>query len=257
MTFDVASYIPPEQYDLMYSWYTPDLEFYVGAARAAGGPVLEVACGTGRVLLPTLEAGADIDGLDVHPGMLEVLRRKAAERGLHPHVVQADMRDFTMRRRYRLATIPFRAFMHLMTTVDQVRALQRIRAHLEPGGRLIFNLFFPSFDAITSPRLDLHDREFTDAATGHHVLLRTTRHENDRVGQVMRSERTMDVLDAGGRPLATYPHAFELRWTWRYEMELLLARAGFARWDVRGGFDGRPLERDTDEMVWTAWQEGA
>src|SRR6266516_7147029 len=75
-------YVDPELYDLVYSWYDADLAFYLETARAARGPVLEAACGTGRVLIPTREAGVDIDGFDREPAMLERLRAKAACRGL-------------------------------------------------------------------------------------------------------------------------------------------------------------------------------
>ena len=88
-------------------------------------------CGTGRVLLPTLEASVDIEGLDLHPGMLDVLRKKAAALGPAPRVHLADMRDFTLARRFALITVPFRAFMHLLTTEDQLRALRCMREHLE------------------------------------------------------------------------------------------------------------------------------
>src|SRR6185503_13374195 len=127
-------------------WYKVDIDFYVAAAKAARGPVLELACGTGRVMIPCLEAGADVDGLDLRADMLDALRRKAAAKGLVPRVVQGDMRDFTMPRRYSLITIPFRAFLHLQTTDDQLRALRCVRDHLEPGGALLFNVFHPGFE---------------------------------------------------------------------------------------------------------------
>ena len=127
---ELEGYVQPEVYDLYYSWLTHDIPFYVARAREARGPVLEVGCGTGRILLPTFQAGADIDGLDLHPGMIEVLRRKASALGLGPRVFRADMRDFTMPRRYALITIPFRAFMHNLTTDDQLRTLRCCREHL-------------------------------------------------------------------------------------------------------------------------------
>jgi SAM-dependent methyltransferase len=248
--------IQPELYDAAYSWYHADEAFYLDAARAARGPVLEIGCGTGRHLIPALQAGVDIEGLDVDPGMLAVLRRKADALGLKLAVHQADMRDFTMRRRYALITIPFRAFMHLLTTADQLRALRCIREHLEPGGALLFNIFHPSFEALIDPHHPVHqDREVTHPETGLPLVLHVRSRELDRVNQVMRVVREIRESDPRGYAGAVHVHAFELRWTWKPEMELLLQVAGFTRWSVRGGFDGRPLERDTDEMVWTAWRD--
>ena len=252
---EIEQYIKPELYDMVYSWHTDDIPFYVSRAREAGGPVLEAGCGTGRVLLPTLQAGLDIDGFDIHPGMIEVLRRKASTLGLSPRVTVADMRDFTMPRRYALITIPFRAFQHLLTTADQVAALRCMREHLDPGGALVFNVFFPTFEKMVQPDGEaLLEREFPHPETGLPVAMYVTR-RTDRVNQVLSVEREVVESDARGYAGRTHKDRFRMRWTWKPEMELLLGAAGFSRWSVAGGFDGRPLENDRGEMVWTAWKD--
>lgn len=252
---ELEGYIQPEVYDLYYSWQTHDIPFYVARAREARGPALEVGCGTGRILLPTLQSGADIDGLDLHPGMLEVLKRKASALGLNPRVLKADMRDFTMPRRYALVTIPFRAFMHNLTTDDQLRTLRCCHEHLESGGALVYNLFYPSFDRLVAPDGEPYvEQEFPHPATGLPVVMITTRWA-DRVNQVMRVEREVRESGPRGEMAAVHRDRFSLRWTYRAEMELLLQGAGFTRWQVCGGFDQRPLLKDTDEMVWTAWKD--
>jgi SAM-dependent methyltransferase len=251
----IEEYVNPEVYDLYYSWLTDDIPFYVERAKQAHGPVLEAGSGTGRVLIPTLQAGVDIDGLDVHPGMVEVLKRKAAALGLSPRLQVADMRDFTMPRRYALVTIPFRAFQHLMTTGDQIAALRCIREHLEGGGALVFNVFFPSFERMVQPEGEpLLEREWAHPETGLPLAMYASRRV-DRVNQSLHVEREVIESDARGYAAATHRDRFSMRWTWKPEMELLLRAAGFSRWDVRGGFDGRPLEKDADEMVWTAWKD--
>jgi hypothetical protein len=75
------------------------------------------------------------------------------------------------------------------------------------------------------------------------------------VRQTLSAEMELRESDARGYAGAVHPYRFQLRWTYRFEMELLLRAAGFARSEVAGGFDGRPLEHDTDEMVWTAWKD--
>lgn len=248
------AYADPALYDLIYSWYQDDVDYYVGAARDAGGPVLEIACGTGRILLPSLEAGADIQGIDVEPAMLERLRAKAAARGLRADVHAGDMRDFTMPRRYRLITIPFRAFLHLHTIEDQIAALRCIREHLEPGGALTFNVFFPSYTYVLE-----HDgkrgleREIVDPETrDRYAIWSTPRY--DVVNQRLTSHREI-VGPLGGADPPVRHTGFTLRWIFRWEAELLLRAAGFLRYHVAGGFDGRPLAHESDEMVWTAWRD--
>jgi SAM-dependent methyltransferase len=254
-TQQIEQYVKPEAYDLYYSWLTDDVAYYVARAREAKGAVLEAGCGTGRILIPTLQAGVDIDGIDIHPGMIEVLKTKASALGLKPRVSIADMRDFTMPRRYGLITVPFRAFMHLLTADDQIAALRCMREHLEGGGALILNVFYPSFDKMVQPEGEpALEREFAHPQTGLPVAMYATRKTN-RVQQLLEVEREVVESDARGYAAATHRDHFTLRWIYRHEMELLLRSAGFTRYDVRGGFDGRPLEKDTDEMVWTAWKD--
>lgn len=252
---DIERYVKPEVYDLYYSWLTDDIPFYIEQAKASRGPVLEAGCGTGRILLPTMQAGVDIDGFDIHPGMIEVLQRKAGTLALKPRVSVADMRDFTMPRRYGLITIPFRAFMHVLTTEHQVAALRCIREHLVANGTLVFNVFYPSFEKMTQPDGEqILEREFPHPETGLTIAMYTKR-RTDRVNQLLHIEREVVESDARGYATLTHRDAFTMRWTWRPEMELLLRAAGFQRFEVRGGFDGRPFEKDTDEMVWTAWKD--
>jgi len=254
---EIEDYVKPEVFDLYYSWQTDDIPFYVARAREAGGPVLEAGCGTGRVLLPTLQAGVDIDGFDIHPGMIEVLRSKAQALGLSPRLAVADMRDFTMPRRYALITIPFRAFQHLLTTRDQVTALRCMREHLDPGGALVFDVFFPSFERMVQPAGEPEpelEREFENPETGLPIAMYTTR-RIDRVNQVLLVEREVVESDARGYAAKTHRDRFSMRWTWKPEMELLLGAAGFGRWSVTGGFDGRPLDSQAPTMVWTAWKD--
>ncbi len=254
--FDYKQYIEPSLYDVAYSWNTADIPYWVGRAQQARGPVLEAGCGTGRVLIPLLQAGVDAEGLDLHPGMLEVLKKKAAALGLSARVHLADMRDFTMPRRYGLITVPFRAFMHVLTTEDQLRALRCMREHLESGGVLVFNIFYPNFARLAeSGDEERIEREFPHPETGLPVAHVSVRREYDRVRQTLRAEMELRQSDARGYAGAVHKYRFALRWTYRFEMELLLRTAGFTRYEVKGGFDGRPLERDTDEMVWTAWKE--
>ena len=91
-----------DAYDLVLKDIPYGLDFYVALARKASGPVLDIACGTGRILLPCLQAGVDIEGLDLFEPMLKTLRAKAAFLSLSPRLHQADMSDFSLSRRYRL-----------------------------------------------------------------------------------------------------------------------------------------------------------
>ena len=240
-------------YDLIFERLDFGLDFYLGLARAAGGPVLDVGCGTGRILLPCLKAGLDVEGLDLFPGMLARLRRKAAALGFEPRLHQANMAGFRLARRYALILIPFNAFVHNLTADDQLATLQACREHLEPGGQLAFDTAFPGPAWINAPSGTREmEIEITHPETGLPVRMWDTR-TFERVQQLQHSLNEIELLDATGQVTATHPSKTTIRWIYKTEMELLLRLAGFARWEILGGFDGRLLRHETDAMIVKAW----
>src|SRR6185436_930865 len=98
-------------YDIFFERLDLGLDFYLGLAQSARGPVLDVACGTGRILLPCLKAGVDVEGLDLFPGMLARLRHKATTLGFEPQLHHLSMSTFRLPRRYALIMITFNAFI--------------------------------------------------------------------------------------------------------------------------------------------------
>ncbi len=245
-----------ELYDVIFDGFTYAVDFYVGLAKQANGPVLDVCCGTGRILLPCTHVGVEVDGLDLSEGMLSALRKKADALGLELNLHRADMADFRLPRRYALIMITFNAFVHNLTTAAQIRCLELCREHLLPGGVLAFDTFFPGLHVIGSPE-NVRDLEMEKLhpETGLLVRLWDTR-SFDRVEQIQRSINEIELLDAEGNVAEIRRSEFSVRWTYKYEMELLLKTAGFAKWEICGGFDRRPLTQETDGMVVLAWADG-
>jgi SAM-dependent methyltransferase len=240
-------------YDLFFERLDLGLDFYLGLARAAGGPVLDLACGTGRILLPCRQAGLDVDGLDLSPAMLARLRQKAAALGFEPALHEASMAGFRLPRRYALIMITFNAFVHNLTTEDQLATLNACREHLLPGGQLVFDGAFPGPAWIAAPSGTREmEMEIAHPETGLPVRIWDTR-TFDRVKQLQYSFNEIEMLDATGKVIATHPSKTIIRWIYKAEMELLLRAAGFARWQILGGFDGRPLLHETDAMIVQAW----
>lgn len=229
------------------------LDFYVGRAREAKGPVLDVACGTGRILLPCLEAGVDIEGLDLYEPMLDRLRAKAAALRLSAVLHHADMSDFSLARRFALVMIPFNAFIHNMTQAAQISCLGRCREHLRPGGELVFDTFFPSLEIIgVAQNSRVLEGEVPHPETGFPVRVYDTRTFDD-VAQTQHSLNEIELLGADGDVQRVYRSEIRGRYVYKQEMELLLRVAGFARWEIHGDFDGRPLTRENDAMIVRGW----
>ena len=240
-------------YDLVLKDIPYGLDFYVALARESNGPVLDIAYGTGRILLPCLQAGVDIEGLDLFEPMLKTLRAKGAALGLSPRLHRADMSDFSLSRRFGLVMIPFNAFIHNMTQEAQIRCLQLCREHLLPGGNLTFDTFFPALEFVSTPKSTrVLEGEIPHPQTGLPMRMYDTR-TIDRVGQVFHSLNEIELLAADGSVQTVHRSEDFSRFFYKHELELLLRIAGFARWEIYGDFDRRPLTRENDAMVVTAW----
>ncbi|HEU4449173.1 MAG TPA: methyltransferase domain-containing protein [Gaiellaceae bacterium] len=145
-----------ELYDLWSRSVTEDVGFYVAEARKAGGPVVELGVGTGRIAVPVAEAGVPVIGVDSSAGMLEVCRRRAAAVGVERllELRLGDLRAPPVDERVRLVLSPFRALLHLPTDADRRAALAAALRLLVPGGRFVFDVFAPSREDVE----DTHGR---------------------------------------------------------------------------------------------------
>lgn len=220
----------------------PDVPFLVEEATRNGGPVLEMGCGTGRVVIPVARAGIEIVGLDLSPRMLSVCRRiLEAERDevrTRVQLVEGDMRSFDLGRTFRLVTLPFRPFQHLLTVDDQLACLAAVRRHLAPMGRLILDVFNPSLDALVARAGSLEfveEPEFV-MPDGRKVTRRHRILAQDRFLQINDIEIVYHVRYPDGHD-ETLAHRFRMRYAFRFEMEHLLARAGFAVEQLFAGYD--------------------
>jgi SAM-dependent methyltransferase len=233
-----------------YDYVTPyqnrqDIDFFVEMAGQSAGPVLEIGCGTGRVLIPTARAGIEITGLDSSSSMLSVCREKLS---VEPQNVQAkvqlfqaDMRQFDLGREFQLATIPFRPFQHLITIEDQLSCLNCIHRHLAHEGRLILDLFNPSLtflidDDASVEALDVPEFTMPDGrkVTRYHRIA-----SRDLFNQIQEVELIYYVTHTDGR-VDRLLHAFPMRYLFKFEAEHLLARCGFKVEHVYADYNWSP-----------------
>ena len=236
-----------EFYDLVSPYQARrDVAFFVEAARAATGPVLELGCGTGRVLIPTARAGALIVGLDASPAMLALCRQKLER---EPEVVQdratlarGDMRAFDLHRQFELVTIPFRPFQHLLAVEDQLACLAAIHRHLVPGGRLILDVFNPDIERLAAAPAPagpwVEDSDFT-LPDGRRVVRRFRVVGRDLFRQIHDIEFAYLMTGAGGLS-AQRVQRLRLRYFYPYEVEHLLVRCGFAVEELFSDYDKSP-----------------
>ena len=233
-----------------------DAQFYAAEAarNGAGSAVLELGCGTGRVLIPLARAGHLVTGVDSATNMLARCRDKLAK---EPQAVrnraslhQSDVRDFDVKQKdgFALAIAPFRVFQHLITVHDQLRCLERVRAHLEPRGRLAFDVFNPNFTMMTKDR-SAEVEDTPEVPIGDGRFLRRT----GRVPRIHWVEQVSDIeliyYVRTGDKVERFVQSFPMRWYVASELEHLLARAGFRVENIYGGVDRAPLRDESPEIV--------
>lgn len=245
-----SPYDAPELYDLLFENLDFDVPFWLETARTAAGPVLEAACGTGRLLLRIRAEGVDADGFDANPAMIGRLKKKALAQGRAVRADVADMREFSMGRRYARIICAFNGFAHMETTEDQILALVCSREHLLPGGTFVLHMTYPGPAYWLEPEgPPVLEQEIPKP--GGRVLQLWDHRTKDVVGQRQQSEVEIRELDASGGCVSVQRYFTTQRWVYKYELELLFRAAGFSSWEIYGGFDRRPLKTAEDQMI--AW----
>jgi SAM-dependent methyltransferase len=220
-------------YDPWSQSVTEDVEFYVAEARKAGGPVVELGVGTGRIAVPTARAGVRVIGVDSSQGMLDLCRARAEEAGVAEllDLRLGDLREPPVPERVALVTSPFRALLHLASDEERVQTFRAVRGLLMPGRRFVFDVFAPSKEDVK----DTHGRwlerepgiwEHADWDLDRRILVLSVRGESGET-------------------------SMRLSWRAPDEWRQLLENAGFEEIRCYGWFDMRPYAGGED-TVWIA-----
>lgn len=236
-------------YDADFRDFQDDQPFYREMVRRTGGPVLELMCGTGRVLLPLAETGVHVTGIDISPAMLAVAREQAEAAGIAQYVtlLEGDIRTTALPTgAFAFAFVAVNSFMHLETVSDQLAALVTARQALTRKGTLVLDLFNPDPAEILREdnRLVL-DREYK--LDGNHVQ-KFVAIDSDAAEQLSRVTYIYDETAPDGGLTRRTMH-FNLRWFYRYEVEHLLMRAGFTLRAVYGSYDLDPYQTGCPRLI--------
>ncbi len=252
-----------EIYDAVYAG-VDDAAFWRGIAAAAPeGPLLELACGTGRVLLPLARAGYQVTGLDLSGHMIERCRVRLATEAPETRdrvtLAVADMTSFRLGAHFGAIICAFNSFHHLRTVEQQLACLRDCREHLVPGGALVLDLFNPDpappapstsepvgEDAALADEAGLMVVEWTE---GRQIRRWMSSCEYDRPMQCNECEMTYEIVEADGTPSRRLTETFPLRIVYRYELEHLLARCGLRITAIYGGYDGSPFSEESLGMI--------
>ena len=247
-----AHYTDAAYYTKTYRGRVEDVAYYVELARESGGPVLEYGCGNGRIALPIARHGVEITGVDLSPTMVADLKQRlASEYDFVRDLVRVrcgDMRKVRLRRRFPLVIVTFNSLLHLYERTDFEQFFARVREHLTPDGRLVFDASVPSpVDQIRKPERPYTIPRLRHPTTGK-VIRYSERFDHDPSRQLLMVMMEFAPVDAPDEAWAT-PLAH--RQLYPLETEALLHYNGFEVEKVEGDFEGGPLTRDSDVAIWT------
>jgi SAM-dependent methyltransferase len=231
-----------------------DLPFYLDLAEQSRGPVLEIACGTGRVLLPIARKGIDICGVDNSQPMLDILNQNLAR---EPQDVRAritvhegDMRSFRLNRQFPLVIIPFRPMQHMFTVEDQAAALKTAAAHLTDAGILAFDVFYPKFDMIwTRVGEEVPEMEWTPPSDPTKLVRRFFRKDAiDKINQIFSFTFIFRTYQFGNLILEE-AETFRLSYYTYPHLRALFNLAGLQPVAEYGSFAKTPLDNSAEQMI--------
>jgi SAM-dependent methyltransferase len=231
-----------------------DLPFWQGLAESADGPALELACGTGRLLLPLARAGFSVTGLDASRFMLAVARRKLAQEDhevrARCRLVDGNMSRFALEERFGLICIPARSFQILPTRDEQRSCLECCARHLRPEGRLAIDVFNPRLDLLISPkghRVGPTEFEGPDGAS----IVHESHTQYDRASQALTAAWWYVARDEEGTA-TRHDYRLEMRYLFRFGMEWMLEACGFEVEVLYGNFDRSEFAADSPELIFVA-----
>lgn len=229
-----------------------DVPFFRLLVDSHPGSVLDLGCGTGRTLVPLVEDGIDVVGLDSSRSMLDICRGKLERLSLESELIQGDMRRFKLERRFASILVPGFSFQMLEKPEDQIACLESCRHHLETGDQLVLPIYYPwemlESDSDESP---MEIRKEALGEEGERVVA-WQRWKIDRLGQLLYLENRYQRIDAGGKILGDESRSMTLRWEMPYDMQRLLSGCGYSEVEMYGDFEMRPPESDSESIIFVA-----
>lgn len=234
-------------YDKVYDkleFLKPAQKFFHEEIMNAKGPVLEAGAGSGRIFIPALNEGADIYGIDISENMLNQLMQKLKDNDKH-RVSVNDIRNFRLDKKFELVVSPFRVFQHFLTIEEQLKALNCIYDHLNPGGRLIFDVFKPDLSRLIKDVENL--LEFEGEYEPGKKLQRFVSVKNDVINQILNVNFSF-VWDEDGEEKRDEFYS-PMRYYFRYELDNLIGRTKFKSHKIYGDFERNELNNDSKEFI--------
>lgn len=239
-------------YDLFHSDLIEDIGFILTLASQSGSPVLELGCGTGRILIPLARAGQTVTGLDSSEPMLALARAKIAAESDQVHnritLITEDMKSFDLDERFNLIVIPYNTFMHL-DPVTRTMVLRRVRQHLSSSGTLFIDLASPfNIEQTPDDRMMTLEKVVTDP-TNKEIVIQMASSRVDPEAQILHITWIFDSSPATGGSIHRQVAQVAYHYLYPYEMELMLDESGLQLKALYGDYRSSPYHEGSERLL--------
>jgi len=233
-------------YDLIYHQLRDgvDNSFFLNEVKKNKGKVLEIGVGTGRFFVGALRLDADVYGIDVSKSMIEVLKSKL-DKDNYQRISQQGIVDFKFDFKFDLIIAPFRVMMHILKKEDQLKALNNVFKHLNPGGRFIFDTFVPDLNQLVKGLDNVTD--FEGEYEKGMKLKRIVSTRPNLINQIIDVDFRLEWNE--GDVNKSEKWSLPLRFFFRYELEHLIERSDFSDYRILGDYSGGPLNSSSKEFI--------
>lgn len=241
-------------YDKWNETFTSDIPLWLEYAKKCGSPVLELCCGTGRILLPLAREEIEIAGLDISEKMLAKARKKLnkepEEVKKRVTLLQDDMRNFNLKKEFNLAFIPFNSFQVLLSIEEQNGCLHSIHKHLSPQGRLMISMFYPDLtraEGVLRSEGDI----LKDYPREYDMTQIYSNQFYDKAKQIIKVRFFVDTNKSDGK-FFRKTIDLKMRYFFPAEFERILHSNGFEKEELFGDYDKSPLKNGSPFMIFVA-----
>ncbi|MHC0038303.1 class I SAM-dependent methyltransferase [Pseudoneobacillus sp. C159] len=240
-------YEDPIAYDEENNPFTDDIPFLLKWAAKVEGPIIDLACGTGRVTIPLAKAGHPLIGVDVHQGMLNHARQKSSQAGLPIEWVEQDCSNLQLSVKSSLIYMVGNSFQHFLSNEDQNGLLTSVNRQLTDGGIFIFGTRFPSLEELLQPSIEEYWKSYSKDRLKVDLY---TISRYDALTQIQHYETIRKFFDEKGSMVDENRTNIRLRYVFPKEMERLLHETGFEILHVYRDWQENPLTEESQQMIY-------
>ncbi|WP_026582087.1 class I SAM-dependent methyltransferase [Bacillus sp. J33] len=236
----------------LYDWENEtvyELPFLAKWAARSKGPIIDLACGTGRTAIPLVEKGFEIIGVDIHSGMLEQAKKKASKKGYLIKWVFQDCRNLYLDVQSSMIYMVGNSFQHFLTNEDQNKLMKSVHRHLRDDGVFIFNSRFPNAEELLQPPAEEYWRSYINYNTKQEVDVYTVS-SFDLLSQIQHYETIRRYKNSAGKYLNENRTNIRLRYSFPKEMERLLTEQGLKIIELYGDWNETPISQGSSEMIY-------